>query len=129
MKKKQLITQDAWNLCNEFNKQIVDEFLENSHQLSKQSKNNYRTNLMIWFNWVRENLDNKSQLDIKPLEYLKFQTWLVTEGYSLSDITNKRAAVSSLCNYIEEYCADRFPQFKTCIAKGMRKPKNISKGN
>jgi len=122
MKKIQAITEQEWEQCNEFNRNIVDEFLNNSFHLSPQSKKVYRSNLMIWFNWVRKNLDNKPQHEIKPLEYLRFQSALLSMGHSSSDISNKRAAISSLCNYMEMYYVDQFPQFRTCIARGMSKP-------
>lgn len=122
MKKIQPITQEEWEKCNEFNRNIVDEFLNNSFHLSPQSKKAYRSNLMIWFNWVRQNLNNKPQHEIKPLEYLRFQSWLLAMGHSSSDVSNKRSAISSLCNYMEMYYIDQFPQFRTCIAKGMSKP-------
>lgn len=122
MKKIEPITQEDWEKCNEFNKKILEEFLNNSFHLSPQSKKAYKSNLMIWFNWVRTNLNNKPQHQIKPLEYLRFQSWLISMGHSSSDISNKRAAISSLCNYIEMYYTDEYPHFRTCIAKGMSKP-------
>lgn len=122
MKKLDPITKEEWEACNEWNREIVDEFLTNSFHLSPKSKNAYRSNLMIWFNWVRKNLHNKPQYEIKPLEYLKFQSWLLSMGHSSSDVNTKRAAISSLCNYIELYYLDEYPNFRTCIAKGMSKP-------
>lgn len=120
MKKVQPITQEQWEKCNEWNRGIVDEFLDNSPHLTEQSKKVYRSNLMIWFNWICENADNKPQYEITPVEYLCFQSWIISMGHGLADVKNKRAAISSLCNYIEEYYAEQLPQFKTCIAKGVR---------
>lgn len=122
MQKITPITNEEWELCNSFNRQITDEFLANSFHLSPKSKKAYRSNLMIWFNWVRKNLNNKPQYEIKPLEYLRYQTWLLSMGHSSSDVNAKRAAISSLCNYIELYYLDEYPNFRTCIAKGMSKP-------
>lgn len=122
MKKIQPITQERWELCNEFNRTILEEFLKASSHLSSQSKKIYRSNLMIWFNWVRENLDNKPQHQILPPDYLQFQSWLISKGHSPADVNNKRAAISSLCNYIEENYIDKYPHFKTCIAKGISRP-------
>ena len=122
MKKIEPVTQEEWEKCNEFNKNILDEFLNNSFHLSPKSKKVYRSNLIIWFNWVRKNLGNKPQYEIKPLEYMRFQGWLLSMGHSSSDVNSKRAAISSLCNYMEMYYIDQYPQFRTCIAKGMSKP-------
>lgn len=120
MEKIKPITQEEWEKCDVFNRNIVDEFLDNSPHLSEQSRKVYRSNLMIWFNWVRENADNKPQHQITPLEYLLFQSWVISKGHGVSDVRNKRAAISSLCNYIEENYIEQFPHFKTCIAKGVR---------
>lgn len=122
MQKITPITTEEWEQCNEWNRNITDEFLVNSFHLSPKSKKAYRSNLMIWFNWVRKNLHNKPQYEIKPLDYLKYQSWLLSMGHSSSDVDSKRAAISSLCNYIELYYLDEFPNFRTCIAKGMSRP-------
>lgn len=126
MKKIEPISLSDWEKCNEFNVRIVDEFINNSFHLSPASKKVYRSNLMIWFDWVRQNLNNKPQYEIKPLEYLRFQSWLLSMGHSSSDINNKRSAISSLCNYIEMYYIEQYPLFRTCIAKGMSKPERKS---
>ena len=118
------ITQTEWEKCNEWNRMIAEEFLQNSFHLSPKSKKAYKSNLQIWFNWVRKNLQNKPQYEIRPLDYLKYQSWLISMGHSSSDINAKRAAISSLCNYIELYYLDEFPNFRSCIAKGMSRPVN-----
>lgn len=122
MKKLLPITEEEWLQCNEYNKNIVDEFLLNSPQLSDQTKKAYKSNLMIWFNWVRQFLNNKAQYEIKSIEYMKYQNWLISMDHSSSDIANKRAAVSTLNNYIMLYYSDDFPTFRNFIVKGMPKP-------
>ena len=122
MKKLLPITEEEWLQCNEYNRNIVDEFLLNSPQLSDQTKKAYKSNLMIWFNWVRQFLNNKAQYEIKSIEYMKYQNWLISMDHSSSDIANKRAAVSTLNNYIMLYYSDDFPTFRNFIVKGMPKP-------
>lgn len=122
MEKLLPITEEEWLQCNEYNRNIVDEFLLNSPQLSDKTKKAYRSNLMIWFNWVRQFLNNKAQYEIKSIEYMKYQNWLISMDHSSSDIANKRAAVSTLNNYIMLYYSDDFPTFRNFIVKGMPKP-------
>ena len=97
MKIKRLppITDEEWMLCNEFNRKLRDEFIANSTELSPQTIRTYKSNLAIWFNWVRENLNNKKQTDIRSIEYLRYQNWLVNRGVSSSDTERKRSAISS----------------------------------
>lgn len=122
MKRINCINDSDWNLCNDFNKMIYSDFLENSTELSDKTLGAYRSNLKIWFNWVRENLNNKPQFEIKPREYLRFQNWLVNLNHSYSDISNKRSAISSLNNYIEVYYSDEYPTFHNFINKSIKKP-------
>lgn len=122
MERLQAITDNEWELCNEFNREIRDEFISNSTELSDKSLKAYNSNLAIWFNWVRLHLDNKKQVDIKPREYLKYQNWLLNKGHSSSDIANKRSAISSLNNYIVVYYADEYPTFHNFINKSIKKP-------
>jgi integrase len=100
----------------------MEEFLDNSTELSPKSLKSYKSNLMIWFNWVRENLDNKKHIDIKSREYLRYQNWLVKLEHSSSDISNKRSAISTLNNYIMIYYEDLYPSFRNFINKGIKKP-------
>ncbi len=116
------ITQEEWLLCNEYNRKITEEFLRNSTQLSPKTIDSYRSNLMIWFNYVRQNLDNKSQIDIKSRDYMFYQNWLINLDHSSSDITNKRAAISSLNNYIVLFYSDIHETFKNFIVRGMPRP-------
>ena len=109
-------------LCNEFNRNIRDEFLENSTELSPKTLKAYYSNLQIWFNWVRLHCDNKRQIDIKSKEYLKFQNWLVNKNHSSSDVSNKRSAISSLNNYLMVYYEEEYPTFRNFINKAVKKP-------
>lgn len=124
MKKSTSVTDEQWELCNDYNKQILEEFLTNSLQFSPQTKKVYKSNLMIWFDWIRENIDNKPQYELKSVHFMRFQNWLTELGRSSSDINNKRAAISSLNNYILLYYSDDYPTFKNFIFKGVPRPEN-----
>ena len=116
------ITQEEWLQCNDYNKKITEEFLKNSTQLSFKTIDSYKSNLMIWFNYVRENLDNKPQTEIRSRDFMFYQNWLINLKHSSSDITNKRAAISSLNNYIVLFYSDMFTTFRNFIVRGMPRP-------
>lgn len=122
MKKLVQVTDEELNQINDFNKFILEDFLANSVELSPKTRKSYKSNLSIWFVWVKDNLNNKSQLEIKPLEYKRFQNWLVTRGCGSADINNKRAAISSLNGYIEIYYHDDYPTFRNFINKSIKRP-------
>lgn len=116
------ITDEEWSQCNKFNRDIMKEFLDSSSDLSPQSLKAYCSNLMIWFNWIRKNLDNKREVDIKSRDYLKYQNWLLDLGHSTSDLHNKRSAISSLNNFIVVYYEDLYPTFHNFINKAIKMP-------
>lgn len=116
------VTEEQWGLCNEFNKKITKEFIEESVQLSNKTLEGYYSALKIFFNFVRENLDNMSLLDIKGRDYLKFQNYLIRRGMSPSAVKFKRAAISSLNGYIITFYEDRHPMFKNFITKKIANP-------
>lgn len=122
MKKLVQITENELKQINEFNKFILEDFLTNSVELSPKTRKSYKSNLSIWFVWIKDNLNNKSELDIKPLDYKRFQNWLVNRGCGSADINNKRAAISSLNNYIEIYYRDDYPNFRNFINKSIKRP-------
>jgi len=122
VEKLQPISDLEWNEVNEFNRFIWDDFLTNSVELSPKSRKSYYSNLRIWFIWVKDNLNNKSQLEVTPLEFKRFQNWLVNRGCSSSDVYNKRAAISSLNNYIEIYYQSDYPTFRNFINKSIKRP-------
>lgn len=122
MEKIKPITEQEWLLCNEYNRNIMEEFLRNSTQLSPQTIKSYRSNLMIWFNYARANLSNKPQTELKSRDYMFYQNDLINRNHSSADIKNKRAAVSSLNNYIVLFYSDLFPLFKNFIVRGMPSP-------
>lgn len=122
MKKLEQITPEQWEDVCDFNKMILNDFLENSTELSPKTRKAYESNLKIWFIWVKDNLGNKEQLQIKPLEYKKFQNWMMNRGCSSADVNNKRAAISSLNGYIEIYYHDDYPTFRNFINKSIKRP-------
>lgn len=122
MKRLPPVTQEEWSQCNEFNRNVIDEFIENSTELSPKTLKSYRSNLMIWANWVRASCQNKRQVDIKSRDYLRFQNWLVGMDRSSADIANKRSAISSLNAYITIYYEDEFKTFRNFINTGVKKP-------
>ena len=122
MKKLDKITDVQWAEVNEFNRFIVEDFILNSTEKSKQTLKAYESNLKIWFVWVKDNLNNKSQIDIKPLEFKRFINWMINRECSSADCNNKRAAISSLNNYIEVYYGDEYKTFRNFINKSIQRP-------
>jgi site-specific recombinase XerD len=116
------ITDEQWKTVNKFNRDITEEFLLESTQLSPRTLDQYRSCLRIYFFWVKENCDDKPNTEIKSRDFLKYQNFLVRRGLSPSAVRLKRASVSSLNNYLLTYYEDEYPTFKSYITKKIATP-------
>ena len=58
-KRSDEITDEMWLEVNEFNRNMVEEYLDNQAELSVKSKIGYESGLRIFFYWVKEHLNNK----------------------------------------------------------------------
>lgn len=120
--KIQPITDQMWSTVNKFNRDMVEEFLQESVHLSPETLKQYKSNLRIYFWWIKENAQDKSLLEIKSRDFLKYQNWLVRRGLSSSTIRLKRASVSSLNEFILTYYEEDFETFKNYITKKIAAP-------
>ena len=101
------VTEEQWQKLNKFNRTITTEFLEESTSLSPKTLRQYFSALRIFFFWVYEHCDDKSLLEIKSRDFLKYQNFLVRRGMSSSGVRLKRAAISSLNGYIITYYEEK----------------------
>ncbi|MBZ9622830.1 tyrosine-type recombinase/integrase [Clostridium sp. FP2] len=121
-KKLANLTEEMYQLCNDYNKQIIEEFIDNSDELSPQTKPQYRSSLRIWINYIREFCKNKPLYEVESIDYKKFQSWLYNNGLGESAIRFKRASVSTLNNYIMLYYQKQYPTFRNFVNKGIKVP-------
>lgn len=122
MDKLTKVSDEQWASCNQINRKIYDDYFINNVELSSKTILVYKSALKIWFNWIRENLNNKIHTDITGIEYKRFQNWLINRGSSSSDVAFKRSAISSLNNYILVYYESEYPVFRNFITKAIKKP-------
>ena len=59
------ITPEMWATVNPENREMVEEYLANQAELAIKTKVSYESALKIFFYWVKENLKDKSYLEIK----------------------------------------------------------------
>lgn len=59
------ITEEEWLEVNEFNREMVEDYLSNQTHLSPKSLNAYKSALRIFFVWVKNNLHNKNCIEIR----------------------------------------------------------------
>lgn len=114
------ITDEMWLEVNVINRKMVQDYLDNQAELSVKTKIGYTSALRIFFYWVKENLNNKSFLDIKKKEFVKYLNWLTNRDLSDSAIKFKKSAVSTFCNYIVLMYEEEYPTFRTFVTKEMK---------
>lgn len=105
------ITNDMWNTVREEHRFLVDEFLE-VNTFREKSKRQYISALKQWFYYVAQSLNNKPLYNITKRDFLRYISFLRNRGMSSSGIALKKAAVSSLNNYIENVVSEDDPNYE-----------------
>lgn len=127
MQKLAAVTPEEWELVNPVNRALFDDYFASNVELSPQTMKTYKSNLKIWFNWVRTNLNNKEHFKVRSVDYKRFQNWLVSMDRSSSDIATKRSTISSLNNFILIYYEDDYPTFRNFITSAIKMPEKAFK--
>lgn len=119
-KRSDEITEEMWNEVLEFNRNMVQEYLDNQAELAIKTKIAYESGLKIFFYWVKQHLNNKSCLDIKKKEFVRYLNWLTNRGLSDSTIRFKKSCVSAFCNYIMMMYEEEYPTFRSFVTSEMK---------
>lgn len=119
-KRSDEVTDEMWEQVNPFNRNMVDDYLNNQTHLSPKSLIGYSSALRIYFWWVKENLNNKSCIEIKKKEFLRFLNWLNNRGLSDSAMKFKKSSVSAFNKFIESFYEDEYPLFRNYVTSEMK---------
>lgn len=117
-RKIQPVTEEEYLKCDEWNRQILEEFLQQPH-LSKDTVKQYTSAGKIFLRFIYDRFQNKPIHELKARNGMLYQTWLNSIGLSSSAIRLRRSLVSSLCNYIELYYGEDFERFRNIFPKGV----------
>lgn len=111
------ISEEEWLEVNEFNREMVQDYLDNQSDLSVQTRPAYKSGLRIFFVWVKDHLKNKNFTEIKKKEFQKYLNWLTNRGLSDSGIKFKKSAVSTFCNYVMLMYEEEYPTFRNFTSR------------
>ena len=114
------VTPEQWESVNEFNRNLVEEYLENQVALSPKTRKGYESGLHIFFYWVKKHLQDKKCVDIKKKDFIRYLNWLTNRGLSDSAIKFKKSTVSSFCNYVMTMYEDEYPTFRSFVTSEMK---------
>lgn len=106
------ITDEKWNLTNKENRELVEEYLKVSKQLSNKTRGQYTSCLKQFFYFVYEQLDDKVFYKITKRDFMKYMSFNQDRGLSSSAIGLRKSSVSSFCNYIENVVMDDVQEYK-----------------
>lgn len=106
------ITEEEWLGVNKYNRDMVQDYLDNQSDLSAKTRPAYRSGLRIFFKWVKDSLGDKDFIQIKKKEFQKYLNWLTNRGMSDSAIKFKKSCVSAFCNYVMMMYEDELPTFR-----------------
>lgn len=120
-KKLTPVTKQEWAEVHEFNRQLTEEFLEQSH-LSLQTLKQYESAAKQFFRWVKDTCSNKPLHELKSRDALRWQNYLSNLGLSASATKFKRSVVSSLSGYIEVYYGEEYPTFRNIYSRSIPSP-------
>ncbi len=123
-----ITTPEKINSINSENRTLIDDFLNYLESVGRAQTTikNYRADLLIFFCWVLEDLNNKRFVDITKREIARFQNKAIKDwGWSSNRLRTVKAAVSSLGNYIENILDDDYAGFRSIVRKIESPPNEV----
>lgn len=114
------VTDEMWAEVSQFNRNMVEDYLDNQSHLSPKSIIQYASALRIYFYWVKNNLGNKNCTEIKKKEFMKYLNFLAKKNMSESGIKFKKSAVSAFNKYIMFMYEEEYPLFRNYVTTEMK---------
>lgn len=105
---------------NAENKMLMDDFLDYLESVGRAETTikNYRADLLIFFCWCLDELDNKSFVKVTKREIARFQNHAIKVwGWSSNRLRTVKAALSSMGNYIESILDEEYEGYRSIVRK------------
>lgn len=113
---------------NPENVALLNDFLDYLQSVGRASTTikNYKADLLIFFCWCEDELQNKYFVNLTKREIARFQNHALNIwGWSTNRLRTVKAAVSSLSNFIENILDDEIEGFKSIVRKVESPPKQV----
>lgn len=111
---------------NSENKMLMDDFLDYLESVGRAETTikNYRADLLIFFCWCFDELDNKPFVKVTKREIARFQNHAMKVwGWSSNRLRTVKAALSSMGNYIESILDEEYEGYRSIVRKVESPPK------
>lgn len=105
---------------NPDNTTLMNDFLEYLESVGRAESTikNYKADLLVFFCWCEDNLNNKYFVELTKREISRFQNHALNVwGWSSNRLRTVKAALSSLSNFIENILDDEIKGFKPIVRK------------
>ena len=105
---------------NSENKMLMDDFLDYLESVGRAETTikNYRADLLIFFCWCLDELDNKSFVKVTKREIARFQNHAMKVWrWSSNRLRTVKAALSSMGNYIESILDEEYEGYRSIVRK------------
>lgn len=122
-----ITTPEKLALVNPINTELERDFLAflSASDKSEGTINQYRSNLHIFWCWNLDYNNNKSWIDVKKRELIRWQDYCIKDcGWSPKRLRSFKSALSSLSSYIVQYMDDEYPDYVSIIDK-ISNPVNV----
>lgn len=109
---------------------LMNDFIEYLQSIGRAESTikNYKADLLVFFCWCEDTLNNKSFVELTKREISRFQNHALTEwGWSSNRLRTVKAALSSLSNFIENILDDEFEGYKPIVRKIENPPKSMAR--
>lgn len=111
---------------NKKNMELLNDFLDYLKSIARAETTikNYKADLLIFFCWCEDYLDNKYFVNLTKREIARFQNQALNEWrWGSNRIRTVKAAISSLSNFIENILDDEIEGYKSIVRKIESPPK------
>lgn len=109
---------------------LMNDFLDYLRSVGRAESTikNYKADLLVFFCWCEENIDNKSFVRLTKREVARFQNHALNVwGWSSNRLRAVKAAMSSLSNFIENILDDDIKGYRGIIKKIENPPKQVAR--
>jgi integrase len=124
----QITSPEKIEKINPENISLMKDFLDYMESVGRADSTikNYKADLLVFFCWCLEELDNKTFVKVTKREIARFQNHAMKNwGWSSNRLRTVKAALSSLGNYIEAILDEEYEGFRSIVRKVESPPKQV----
>ena len=115
---------------NPDNAALLKDFMDYLESVGRAATTikNYKADLLVFFCWCEDELNNKYFVELSKREIARFQNHALNVwGWSSNRLRTVKAALSSLSNFIENILDDEIKDFKSIVRKIESPPKQLAR--